>query len=243
MIRYIFSPVVRRFSKLFDRIVFDKKGMVIVSFILSVLICISIDYDTIRVQLFNDLTTSVTISDVAVDVKADKSQYEIEGVPGVVTVVLTGNSTDIQVFRQQKGVSVICDLSKCEPGENLVNLTVDSLPSSLSAKVSPETVDVTLNPKVKAVFTLSCDLLVGNGQKTTDFEKPVLSQNQVTVKASQDTLDSIRVVKALVDATGQVSDFTTNVKLVAYDIEGNVINVDFLDDSITASVKLAKEEE
>ena len=89
---------------------------------------------------------------------------------------------------------------------------------------------------------MSCELLVGTGQKVTDFETPVLSKKQVTIKASQETLESIRVVKALVDATGQYDDFVTKAKLVAYDINGNVINVDFEDEEIEASVTLAKEE-
>ncbi|MSS01233.1 hypothetical protein FYJ50_03795 [Erysipelotrichaceae bacterium LKV-178-WT-2G] len=242
VIRSIFSPVFRKFSKLIDRILFNNKGMIIVSLLLSIMICITIDYDSIRVKLFNDLTTSVTISDVQVNVKADEDNYEISGVPGTVSVSLTGNSTDIQVFRQQKGVIVTCDLSKCKQGKNLVNLTVDSLPSNISAKVSPETIEVNLNPKVTATFSLSCELLVGTGQKVTDFETPVLSKKQVTIKASQETLESIRVVKALVDATGQYDDFVTKAKLVAYDINGNVINVDFGDEEIEASVTLAKEE-
>ena len=44
------------------------------------------------------------------------------------------------------------------------------------------------------------------------------------------------------DATGQYDDFVTKAKLVAYDINGNVINVDFGDEEIEASVTLAKEE-
>lgn len=242
IIRSLFSPIIRRFSKLIDRIVFNRKGMVLVSFLLSFIICISIDYDAIRVQLFNDLTTSVTISNVEVKVIANEEDYEISGVPKTVSVSLTGNSTDIQVFRQQNGVSVTCDLSKCEQGSNLVNLTVDSLPSNVTAKVSPEAVEVSLDPKVKGSFAISCELLVGNGQKISDFETPELSQTHVVIKASQDTLDSIRVVKAIVDATGRYEDFVVNAKLVAYDVDGKVIEVDFENEYVEAKVNLAKEE-
>lgn len=237
------KKIFNRFSKIFDRIIFNQRGSALISLILAIVLCVSIDYDTISIQLFNDMTTSVTLSDIKVTTLADTDSFEILGVPDTVEVTLTGSSTDIQVFRQQQDLVVTCDLRKYGDGENEVNLTMNPLPSNLSAKINPDTLNVTLNKKVKKSFHVTPELLIGNGQKMSDFESPILEDSFVDIIASQDTLDSIRVVKAIVDATGQFSDFEYDAKLVAYDAEGNVIFVTVEPATIRAEVKLAQKEE
>lgn len=230
----------QKVSKLVDRILFDKKGSVIISLILSIMICVVINYEDISLKLFNDTRTTVDLRNVPVEVLSDTTKYEISGVPSTVDVSLTGDATSIQVFRSKGSVQVVADLKKYTEGENIINLKVKNLPEKIEAVVDPATIDVTISKKVTKTFTIQPELLVGSGQKVSDFDTPTLDTATVKVTASQNQLNSIRIVKALIDCTGQVQDFETNATLAAYDAKGNKVNVVLSPDTVHASVKLAK---
>ena len=233
-LRGLLTLIFQKVSKLVDRVLFDKKGSVIISLVLSIMICVVINYEDISLKLFNDTRN------VAVEVLADTDKYDVAGVPSTVDVSLTGDATSIQVFRSKGSVQVVADLKKYSEGENIINLKVKNLPEKIEAVVDPATIDVTLSKKVTKSFTIQPELLVGSNQKVTDFETPTLDVMTVKITASQNQLNSIRIVKALIDCTGQIQDFEANAALAAYDAKGNRVNVTLSPETVHASVKLAK---
>jgi len=235
-LRGLLTLIFQKVSKLVDRVLFDKKGSVIISLVLSIMICVVINYEDISLKLFNDTRTTVDLRNVAVEVLADT----VAGVPSTVDVSLTGDATSIQVFRSKGSVQVVADLKKYSEGENIINLKVKNLPEKIEAVVDPATIDVTLSKKVTKSFTIQPELLVGSNQKVTDFETPTLDVMTVKITASQNQLNSIRIVKALIDCTGQIQDFEANAALAAYDAKGNRVNVTLSPETVHASVKLAK---
>lgn len=238
--RGLLTLIFQKVSKLVDRVLFDKKGSVIISLVLSIMICVVINYEDISLKLFNDTRTTVDLRNVAVEVLADTDKYDVAGVPSTVDVSLTGDATSIQVFRSKGSVQVVADLKKYSEGENIINLKVKNLPEKIEAVVDPATIDVTLSKKVTKSFTIQPELLVGSNQKVTDFETPTLDVMTVKITASQNQLNSIRIVKALIDCTGQIQDFEANAALAAYDAKGNRVNVTLSPETVHASVKLAK---
>ena len=233
-LRGLLTLIFQKVSKLVDRVLFDKKGSVIISLVLSIMICVVINYEDISLKLFNDTRTTVDLRNVAVEVLADTDKYDVAGVPS------TGDATSIQVFRSKGSVQVVADLKKYSEGENIINLKVKNLPEKIEAVVDPATIDVTLSKKVTKSFTIQPELLVGSNQKVTDFETPTLDVMTVKITASQNQLNSIRIVKALIDCTGQIQDFEANAALAAYDAKGNRVNVTLSPETVHASVKLAK---
>ncbi len=209
-LRGLLTLIFQKVSKLVDRVLFDKKGSVIISLVLSIMICVVINYEDISLKLFNDTRTTVDLRNVTVEVLADTDQYDVAGVPSTVDVSLTGDATSIQVFRSKGSVQVVADLKKYSEGENIINLKVKNLPEKIEAVVDPATIDVTLDTMT------------------------------VKITASQNQLNSIRIVKALIDCTGQIQDFEANATLAAYDAKGNRVNVSLSPDTVHASVKLAK---
>lgn len=239
-LRGLLTLIFQKVSKLVDRVLFDKKGSVIISLVLSIMICVVVNYEDISLKLFNDTRTTVDLRNVAVEVQADTDKYDVAGVPSTVDVSLTGDATSIQVFRSKGSVQVVADLKKYSEGENIINLKVKNLPEKIEAVVDPATIDVTLSKKVTKSFTIQPELLVGSNQKVTDFETPTIDVMTVKIMASQNQLNSIRIVKALIDCTGQIQDFEANAALAAYDAKGNRVNVTLSPETVHASVKLAK---
>ena len=234
----VINSVFKSCSKLLDRIVFHKTGSIVISLLLAIAICVAIDYEDIRTRFFKDDSVTVEVRDVNVETLIDADQYSVEGMPSQVDVSLVGDSTSIQVFRQQGNVVVVADMRESVEGVNSVDLSVQNLPSNITAVVTPATVETKVSKKTTKQFMVQTDLIVGAGQKTSDFETPTLSTNTVYIKASQDKINSIRTVKAIVDATGQVGSFETEATIAAYDAKGNKVAVELNPTTIHATVKL-----
>ena len=70
--------------------------------------------------------------------------------------------------------------------------------------------------------------------------EPTFEQGtKINIRASQDTLNSIALVKALIDVSGQTSDFEIEAPLVAYDKNGQAVSAEIVPSSITAKVSIS----
>lgn len=230
----------RRVNKLFDRIVFNKAGSLIVSLMISLVICVVVDYQDIRYELFDNTSTTVNLGNVDVNILSDQEQYEVSGIPNSVQVTLTGNAAEIQVYRQQHtNLSVTADLRPYEEGSFIIDLSLDDLPSSIEATLSPSSVTATITAKKERSFTVDPEILIGSGQRASDFKTPTLSSSTVKIRATEDELNAIRFVRAIVDVSGFTNgnQYTTEATVVAYDAEGNRVQVEIDPSSIEATVE------
>lgn len=240
-IQNVLRSLFRKFNKMFDRIIFNKVGSLIVSFLISLVICLGINYDNIRVELFNDRTTIVDLGNIDVDIQLDEENFEVSGVPSSVQVSLSGEAMDIQVFRQQNpNLKVEADLRQYDEGSHVIELELKNLPSTLKSIISPETVTATITKKQTRSFTVSPEIVIGTGQKSSDFKTPVLSQNMVTVRATADELNAIRFVRAIVDVSGHTNEekkFEVKASVACYDADGSRVQVEIEPDKIDATVE------
>jgi YbbR domain-containing protein len=126
-----------------------------------------------------------------------------------------------------------------------VKLTYTKSVSSLSYKLNPSYVTVTIKDKISSLETVSYELLNLNKLNSKlSVESVELSKSEVVVKGSKDILNEIASVKALVDLNN--NDFKDagtyeieNVPLVAYDSKGKIIEeVEIVPNSLNATVKL-----
>ena len=90
-------------------------------------------------------------------------------------------------------------------------------------------------------FDLSSDFINQNQLDSRYIlSEPSFAQGtKINIRASQDTLNSIALVKALIDVSGQTGDFEINAPLVAYDKNGQAVNAEIVPSSVTASVKIS----
>ncbi len=238
LLRRIVIFVYEKLSHLFDRIIFNRTGSILVSLIAATAICVGIDYEEFNLTFLNDNTTTVQINNIEVETLYDDDLYNVSGIPETVSISLTGSSADIQLYRKQDNIKVVADLRDYADGDVIIDLKIKNLPTSLSGTVEPETVTAIISKRVKKDFTITTELLVSSNQKTSDFESPTLDTTTVQVTGSQEEVDSIRTVKAIVDASGHDSDFETTCTLVAYDVNGSPVDVTFEPDTVEATVKL-----
>lgn len=228
-----------KISKLFDRVIYSDRLSLIASFILALVFCLSINFQDLSFRFFNNGAVTLNLANVPVEVLVDENAYEVSGVPTTADITVEGDPTDIQLVRTQNSATVTTDLRSLGEGTNTVPLDAAGLPTGLTVKVNPSTVQVTLAKKYTKTFFITPDVIVGTGQSMNAYNKPVLSVRSVTVRATRDKLNAIRAIRAIVDTSGYDGPFSAEVPLVAYDGSGKQVNVTISPSTVTAEVTMA----
>ena len=137
------------------------------------------------------------------------------------------------------------DLSGYGPGTYKVPLKYNHSVESVTYKLDPATITVKISEKVSDVEPLTYDLLNQNKlDKKLSVSKVVLDTSEVIAKSSQENLNKIATVKALIDTskiTLKESGTQTleDIELVAYDDQGNrLTNVEVVPSRISAQVTI-----
>lgn len=187
------------------------------------------------------------LTNIPVRVVYNSSAYVIEGIPETVDMTLIGKKYELYLARQLGENEVVVDLTDYQASEKAVRvrLTYSKPIDNLSYQISPDYVSVTIKEKVSDNKTVTYDLLNQDELDPKLSVKSVeLSKTDVIVRGSQETIDSIATIKALVDLNNE--DFTRagtytidNLKLIAYGDDGRIVeNVEIVATNINAKVVL-----
>jgi len=215
--------------------------------ILSLLFAVVLFYfvDNEAVSLVNNDAKFLT--NIPVEVEYNSSAYVIEGIPDTVDMTLIGKKTEIYLAEQLGDNKVVVDLTDYQASDSpvRVKLSYNKPINNVSYKIDPTYVTVTIKEKVSDNKTVSYDLMNQDDLDPKLSVKSVeLSKSDVIVRGSQDTIDSIATIKALIDLKNE--DFTKsgtytldNLTLVAYGADGKIINhVEIVATNISAKVEL-----
>ena len=192
-------------------------------------------------------TEAEVLTNQPVTVLYNKEAYVVEGLVDTVDIILTGRKSDLYLAKQLGDHEVLLDLTDYEASNTpyKVKLTYNQTIDSLNYKIDPSTVTVTIKKKVSSLKSISYDLL--NEDKLNSklsVEDISLSKSEVVVKGSQESLDKIATVKALIDLNNStLTDEGTydidNIPLVAYDEAGRMMsNIDIVPSTVTATLTL-----
>ncbi len=185
------------------------------------------------------------LSGQKVNVIYNQEAYIVEGVPDTVDITLIGSKSSIYLATQLDNNDVTLDLSGYGPGTYKVDLKYNHSIDSVSYKLDPSKVTVKISEKVSEVFSLSYDLMnVDKLSNTLSISNVKLDTSEVICKSSQENLDKVASVKALVDAskitlTESGTQTLEDVTLVAYDANGNKLdNIEIVPTSVKADVTI-----
>ena len=187
------------------------------------------------------------LTNIPVNIVYNSSAYVIEGVPQTVDMTLIGKKSQLYLARQLGDNEVVVDLTDYQASDSpvRVKLTYNKPINNLDYKIDPSYVTVTIKEKVSDNKTVDYDLLNQDDLDPKLSVKSVeLSKTDVIVRGSQDTIDSIATIKALIDLNDD--DFTKagtytidKLKLIAYGDDGKIVdNVEIVATNISAKVQL-----
>ena len=197
------------------------------------------------VRLVN--TEAEYLTDQPVKVLYNSGAYVVEGVPETVDITLIGKKSELYLAKQLGDNEVVVDLTDYEPSDKPVEvkLTYNKNLDNIDYKIDPTYVTVTIKKKVSDTKTINYDLLNQDELNPKLSVRSVeLSKSDVVVRGSQETLNSVATIKALIDLDNsdynKAGTYTVdNVTLVAYGSDGNVIkNVEIVATKITATLVL-----
>ena len=238
------SRPISRFSKWIsawmDRILFSQRYGKLVALLLAVFVYAIINIGDSASSLF-ETKQVYTFKAQTVNVLVNEETYEVSGLPETVDVQLLGDINDLQMVRQQNSLSVVADLRQLGEGRSDVELEVQNIPSLLEVIIEPGTVSVELKKKQTQTYALGYDFVNQSEMDATyDLGTPEFDEDTVTVRASEDTLNRVSYVKALIDVSGVTSDFETDAPLAAYDENGDRLEVDIIPSTMHVSISVTQ---
>jgi len=174
----------------------------------------------------------------------NEEAYVVEGLPETVDITLIGSKTDLFIAKQMSSYDVTVDLTGLKPGQHKVNIKYNQSLVNLKYMVNPTSVNITIRNKVSQTKSLSIDIL--NKDKLDSklvISNTSIESDKVIVKGSQEQIDKVAVVKALLDVedliTQAVGNYTINdVPLKAYDSKGNIVDVEIIPGTINVDIEI-----
>ena len=168
--------------------------------------------------------------------------YVVEGLPKTVDITLIGQKRHIFLAKQTPASGVTVDLTGLKPGNHKVVLKYSQKLKSIDYRLDPSTVTVTIYKKVSQTIGLTYDILHKDSLDSKLYIKDVtLSRSNVIIKGAEYKLKKVATVKALVDVdnlsnpkAGKIE--MKNVPLVAYDNDGEVVDVEIVPSTVDATL-------
>ena len=229
----------------FEKWLNKKNTLVFISLFMALLLFFYVDNQASTVI---DSAAEV-LHNQTVEATYNKEAYVVEGIPETADVTLIGRTVDLYLAKQLSTGKVSVDLSNLKEGTHKVDLSYESSINSVTYKLDPSSITVNVYPKVSQ--TKSFTIYVINKDKLDSklsVQSVTLDKEEVIIKGTDDeksshNINKVATVKALVDV-GSIVDpkagvnTVDKVKLVAYDKYGNVVDVEIVPETVTATVNI-----
>jgi len=247
---YNISKSARGNSTNFNKLLNRPHFLIVLSLIFAIICFLLIDNKVISL-VENE---AEIIKNVPVNLVYNEEAYVVENIPDTVDITITGRKSDIYLAKQLGEFAVELDLSKyTEAGTYKVYFTYSKSIDSVDYILDPSYLTVTIKDKVSEVHSVSYDLVSTDDlDKKLSVESITLDSSEVIVKGSQDALNQIASIKALVsvsskdDNNDDTEEYTekgtyemTNIPLVAYNKKGEILkNVEIVPQTLTGTLVL-----
>lgn len=230
-----FGRVFRWFSAWFDRIVFNPKYARLVAFAFAILVYLTFSTDTV-----DPVVQAKSLSNVKVNAIYNREMYEVLGIDDTVEVDVLGDYSDI-IMVDSDEITAELDLRNLGEGTHQVDYVAVGISNRVKATVQPATARITIRVKETKTMALSYEFI--NQDKLGDqyvLGNVTLDTRDVTIAASNETLEEIAFVKALIDVGGKSSTFTQEAEIAAYNQSGEKLqNVDVIPRTVEATVEVS----
>ena len=249
--KYLISPITKLLLKIIDlfksntktidKFLSRKSTLLIISLALAFATFVVVDsQSSVLIDQYAEI-----LYDQQVTAVYNEESYVVEGLPEKVDITLIGQRRHIFLAKQSPSKGVSVDLTGLKPGNHKVTLKYTQRISSLDYKLDPSQVTVTIYEKVSATKNLTYDILHQDDLDSKLYINSVtLDRDNVIIKGAQYKLDQVASVKALIDvndiSNAKSGDVTLkDVPLVAYDNEGNIVNVEIVPGTVDATINIS----
>ena len=224
-----------------ERLISTKQALLIISLIFAFLAFYKLDKDSsIMMNNYAERLNGEPVTAIF-----NEEAYVIEGVPEKADVVLIGNKSNIYLAKQYPSKGISLDLRDLSVGTHRVQLKYSQSFSFVDYTIDPSYVTVVVYDKVTSVREVGYEILHRESlDSKLDITSVNLAKTEVTIKGNEKTLEKVGYVKVLIDLNNLVNPKAgtvtlKNCNLVAYDDDGNVVNVEILPKQIDVELTLS----
>jgi len=248
--RWIITPVTKFFVNVidlftnrntrFEKILTNRQSLIIISLLFALVTFYAIDKK--HISLIDN--SAEVLYNQKVKVNYNEALYVVEGVPEEVDLTLVGRKMDVYLAKQYPVNGVTLDLTGYGPGNYSVGFKYEQKVSSVEYKVDPSTVNIRIYDKISITKEVSSDIIhKDNLDSKLNIDTISLDRDNVIVKGASHKLEEVASVKAIVDVDkiGNIKEGTIPVEeipLIAYDSEGNKLNVEIVPATVNATLKV-----
>ena len=225
-------------SKVIENWLSKSNTLLFIYLIFAVALFIAVDQRKISMRE----SSAEVLKDVPVIAEYNQESYVIEGLPDKVDVTLIGGKSDLYFAKQSGTQNIVVDLSDLKPGTHKVSINYTQDFRALEYSVNPSTATIIIYQKESATKNVTYDLINQNklGEKKI-VDNVTISASEVIVKGPEYKLNQVAIVKALINLeklpTQEVGTQTiNNVPLVAYDENGEIVDVEIVPETLSAEV-------
>ena len=228
-------------SKPLERLLNNKMFLIVISLVLSLAAFFWVD--KLADTMMNN--SADVIYGKEVSVLYNEEAYVVEGLPSSVDITLIGRRADLYLANQYQSDEVVVDLRGLKPGNHRVPLKYKSSVTSIDYKIDPSYASVTIYEKVSESRKVTKEILYEDKLDSRySITNTSFSRDEVYIKGAEYKLKEVAMVKALMDVTNIVNPSvgTTTLKdipLVAYDKNGNKMDVEIVPKTVDATVEIA----
>ena len=222
-----------------DRMLQSGLSLKILSFILATILLFTVNGGNFE-NVFSTPNSGDYIQQVPVKIENLQDDFVVAGMPETVSVGLVGPSIDIYNAKLMKNYEIYADFSGIGEGEQTVELKSRNFSNDLEVLIVPQTVTVTVSQKVTKTFSLGYrfkneDSLKDKHSVSVDS----IEHSEVEVRGSQDNIDNVYSVEAVIDLKGVTDSFTQECKVKAFDRSGKALNVSVIPSTVKVDCSLS----
>jgi len=235
------SKALSKPNRYFETWLSKSTTLLFLSLFLSIAIFIMVDR---KIITFSSQSAEV-LKEQSINVKYNEEQYVVEGLPNFVDVTLIGSKADLYIAKQSSSNGVTVDLTGLTPGTHKVNIEYEQGLSGIEYSVNPSIATIIIYKKASDARELTYDLV--NSEKLDNkliVSDVKLNVDEVTIRGAEYKIGQVTTVKALIDLE-QLPEkepgkhVINNIDLKAYDVKGNVVDVEFVPSKLSAEIDLS----
>ena len=249
--RSIITPITRLIIKILDllknngkgleRLLTKRQTLIIISLVLALITFFAIDnkssslIDKSAEVLYNQKVKAIY----------NEENYVVEGLPDSVDVTLIGKKWDVYLAKQYPADEVTVDLKDLKPGTHKVALKYKQSIASVEYKLDPSIVTVVIYEKMSETREVTTDVIHrDNLDSKLSIDSVNLNRDKVIIKGPSYKLSEVANVKALIDIDNLDnpkvgSTKLTDISLLAYDKNGDKVDVEIVPSKIDATIKIS----
>ncbi|EPE2017212.1 CdaR family protein [Enterococcus hirae] len=200
-----------------------------VALLFSIILYFNANGQTMQNTLSGNESYSQTASDVSIQLLYDTDKYYIHGYENTTTVKLA-SANRIQLMAEAnedtRTFRVTADLAHLGEGTHEVPLKIKNLSSTVTAKLQPETITVTIEKKVTKDFEVKAILPTETTPSGYNLTETTVDPTKVTITTGDKTLAEIHQVVAKVNPSMITDDgVNSNVSVQALNSAGEPLSI------------------